>query len=876
MDLARLLVGLFLPWIAGFIWLRALENRIRPENPANVFRQLGYGFFLGYAGLQGLLLLSAHLQEAVSFWTISGVIVLLAILGTWLNRRPLVIKPGATTITHTWEIMPLSSKVLTVTLLLLIGAHLWLSALEIFNRPVYPWDAWVVWLYRAKAWYFSGTIYELSPASEWLRDVASSPYTVDAYQYPTFASIIPFWVALSLGQWSETLVNTPVLLCGIALGLALFGQCREIGLEPVSSLAASYFLLSIPLLGSHLSLAGYADIWMAGFTGLGFVSLLRGSVQHSGFGVALGLLMVTIGTVVKNEGMVWLYAAIAFMVLSAVTRRALVTMIAMALILGFLAWLTGTTSIDLPGLGLLGLEAGRIYVPLVGSNELQFHPVGRAYLTAFLRHDSWNLLWYLVIAATLASPFIKPPRIRKAVLLFIGLFLASQLAIFAVTEQGVWAETFTAINRLPLQFAPALVFTIFLLMGGAVAGLPGNKDQHPLDRSTLAGLKLAVPAILAALAVILGLVISLAIPPDQATAESRVFTKDTMRVVVGSGRKTDDLLEISEYKNGAAIISTGPLDMNADQFDMLEVQIYNDSSRIPRLFWRSESLPDLQMAPLYSKQRHLLLDNLPGWNGRITEAGIVLFGDETNRAGLAKLDFSSKTMSTSVQSVLDDWVAARPWTTKSINLVMLGPDTQQIRLATLAVMWLLLALLLAHFFLRAAKPTLPALTVLLLIAWVLPDAIWLNNRVARLENTLQLAGDNREVPYIDVGFDRAIASLVASGKNDLEQFSRARVLVVAESEKNQFEALRTKYHLLPHAAVVTDMQTARAGLDRADALLFIPDNSQMEARTAGDLSPADIAREQVGRNLSEIAGSTYASLLRSGDTPRSKNTRQGG
>ena len=47
MDLARLTVALFPPWIAGFIWLRAAENRLRPGSPANVFRQLGYGLVLG-------------------------------------------------------------------------------------------------------------------------------------------------------------------------------------------------------------------------------------------------------------------------------------------------------------------------------------------------------------------------------------------------------------------------------------------------------------------------------------------------------------------------------------------------------------------------------------------------------------------------------------------------------------------------------------------------------------------------------------------------------------------------------------------------------------------------------------------------------------
>ena len=98
---------------------------------------------------------------------------------------------------------------------------------------------------------------------------------------------------------------------------------------------------------------------------------------------------------------------------------------------------------------------------------------------------------------------------------------------------------------------------------------------------------------------------------------------------------------------------------------------------------------------------------------------------------------------------------------------------------------------------------------------------------------------------------------------------------MAESENNQFEALRAKYHLLPHAAAVTDMQTAKTEMERADALLFIPDSGQVESRAKGGLSPADIARQQLGQDLSEITGSSYASLLRSVHNPSSINTRQG-
>jgi hypothetical protein len=875
MDLARLTVGLFLPWIAGFIWLRAAENRLSRGNPANVFRQLGYGFFLGYAGLQGLVLLNAWLAGPVGFWPISSVIVFLAILGAWLNRRSVTTQADATTITQAWHTMPLSSKVLFFTLLLLIGVHLWLSALEIFNRPVYPWDAWLLWLYRAKAWYFSGTVYELAPASEWLLDVASSPYTVDAYRYPTFASIIPFWAALSLGHWSETLVNTPVLLCGTALGLGLFGQCRETGLGPVPSLAAAYFLLSLPLLGTHLSLAGYADIWMAGFAGLGFVSLLRGSIQHSAFAVVLGLLMIAIGVAVKNEGMVWLYTALAFMVLWVVTWRTVITIITLALILACLGWLTGTTSLDLPGLGRLGFEDERIYIPLVGSYALQYYPVWSSYLAAFLRHDSWNLLWYLVIAITLASPFIKPASTRKAVLLFIGLFAASQLAIFAITEQGLWAVIFTAINRLPLHVAPTLVFTVVLALIGTVTQQLGSREAHSTDPATTHRFRATFPAVMAALALILGLAITLAAHVNNTAAGARVFAGDSMRVVLGAGRKTEDLLEISEYKNGAAIVSTGSIVLDADQFDMLELQVYNDNSNLaPRFFWRTASLPDLQMVPLYREQRYLLLDNLPDWSGRVTEAGIAFFGDEENHAGVAKLTFSSKTFKSLVQKILDDWTAVLPWTIKSTDYSLLGPETQQVRLSTLALVWLLMALLLGYVFSRGEKPTPSAVTILVLIAWALPDAIWLNNRIGRLEDTFRLADEAGKVAHIDVGIDKAIAGLIASGKNQLDHFPGARVLVVAESERNKLEALRAKYQLLPYAAVVTDLQTAKAALGRADALLFIPDSGQVESRAKAGLSPADIARQRLGRDLSEIAGSSHASLLQSGHNPSSINTRQ--
>ncbi|MEP6388321.1 MAG: hypothetical protein ABJ056_00190 [Halioglobus sp.] len=49
-------------------------------------------------------------------------------------------------------------------LLGLICVHLLLNAWEVFYRPVYAWDAWTTWIYRAKVWFFSGDIYQLASA----------------------------------------------------------------------------------------------------------------------------------------------------------------------------------------------------------------------------------------------------------------------------------------------------------------------------------------------------------------------------------------------------------------------------------------------------------------------------------------------------------------------------------------------------------------------------------------------------------------------------------------------------------------------------------------------------------------------------------------
>ena len=262
MDLITLYAGLLLPWICGVAWLVFAERRLQASLSPNLFRQIGYGFFLGYAGLFIAITTSHLVFNSVPWSWLMVFLLLTALTGifmVWRTSAP--IRPSAPLSKQTnSQNTRLATKVLLAILLLWTGIHLAIYAIDVYTQPVYPWDAWLAWVYRAKAWFLAGGITPVVSATDWATSNASATYTIDAWMYPKFPSIVPFWAALSLGHWSETLVNVPVLFAGIAIGLAVYGQCREFGLGFLSSVLCIYLLYSIPLLGIHIGLAGYADI----------------------------------------------------------------------------------------------------------------------------------------------------------------------------------------------------------------------------------------------------------------------------------------------------------------------------------------------------------------------------------------------------------------------------------------------------------------------------------------------------------------------------------------------------------------------------------------------------------------------------------------
>jgi hypothetical protein len=460
--------GLLLPWITGCLWLAAVRQyQGHAPHPGRLPRLLGYGFFLGYALLYGIVVASNALLGRVSAGATLLMVTALAGLGIafllWARRQhhqALLPPPDAH---RAMRNRGLVEKALAGLLLAWLALHLMFALADVLSMPVYAWDAWLLWLYRAKAWFYSGGLAAVVSPAQWIDASAVPPYTVEAYAYPPFVSVIGFWAALCLGQWSETLVNLPGFLCGLAIGLALYGHVARLGLVPVYAVAAVYLLYSIPLFGAHISLGGYADIWMAGFAGLGFVSLLGGVANREKAYIALGLLLLAFSTQVKSEGLVWLLTALVLLATLALPLRLLGILIGVLAAGAAASFLLDVTYLELPVLGTLGLMNGHVYIPLMGAYPVQAHPVWDEYLINFFALGSWNLLWLLVAGALVLGWRRPVGRPQRAALIFLLIFAATQAVIFGFTEQGQWAERYTAINRLPMQFLPALLFACALV-----------------------------------------------------------------------------------------------------------------------------------------------------------------------------------------------------------------------------------------------------------------------------------------------------------------------------------------------------------------------------------------------------------------------------
>jgi len=455
-----LLIALILPWLMGVGLMRLLLRS--PE--ISRCTTWGYGYVAGFMLLTLILRGYAGWADQHHFWSIAvllaGVTALLMLLGWRPSGRPREAPHG---LADAWP-REAWQRVAFVVLLAVLLARLLDLTLEVVWQPLYAWDAWAAWAPKARVWLEHRALVPFVDMEAWVEAGDGLRYTGVAWDYPPAVPLIQYWMALSLGEWDDSLVNLPWVLLPAALGLALYGQALTWRISPLLALIGVYCLLSLPLLNAHTGLPGYADLWLAAGYGMASMALFQWLRTRDRDQLLLAALMAAACPLIKHEGWVWALSLVpitAWGLMSPPVRAATkvglavgVVVIAAAIALdhyGYWDWYVDKH----------GILPETLVLPVVGSVQLAYSPVWAAVGKNLLWLDSWHLLW-LALAAALVYGLTDRGVRQLSYLAPMGaqaaLALSIVFAIFFLTENAAWARDYTSLNRVLLQVVPMLVF----------------------------------------------------------------------------------------------------------------------------------------------------------------------------------------------------------------------------------------------------------------------------------------------------------------------------------------------------------------------------------------------------------------------------------
>ncbi len=355
-------------------------------------------------------------------------------------------RPSAAALRQRWRKVLLPdfadafTRVLWWTMVAWIALRFVLLGFEVWLQPLYPWDAWIQWATKARVWYELGRVVPFGPASEWFAAPGSVYFDAAPY-YPPTVPLLQVWTCLVLGRWDDALMNWPWWGTLLALVLATYGGLRFMNAGRLTALAGCFLVATLPLLDTHVALAGYADLPMAAFYTAAALATLRWAASRSRIDAALAVLLAVACTQVKNPGLPWALTLVPAVLVTMMPRgglRAVAYLFAGALL-------------------LVAVLAQTHPVILHYRLHLDFEPAWGALGQSYFLLGNWHLLWYGVIAAALLArrALLAPPLVPLTMIVAAGvLFL---FIVFGFTNARMWVADQTSINRATLHLAPLMV-----------------------------------------------------------------------------------------------------------------------------------------------------------------------------------------------------------------------------------------------------------------------------------------------------------------------------------------------------------------------------------------------------------------------------------
>jgi hypothetical protein len=321
--------------------------------------------------------------------------------------------------------------------------------------PLTPWDAWFGWIAKAKIWYYHGIQEALVERPQWL--LSGTNFTNPTAHYPDALPLIYVFNSGFFG-WNETALNAIYPSMFIAFLLAFYGNIKLTSNNRFAFIAV-FGLIAIPFINVHITLAGYADIWVAALLMLSIFYAQSLVINPNLSNLVYMVIFLMTMVMFKLESWVWLSIFIIVLILSFISKPKRKWMY-MALILITIIWyIVDGFNINTP-FGEIILAPHLIKIPALGTYVLSFVNTTSAWLEALFYSHNWNLLWYTIpfgLFFYFRSSNDKLTSLAAMYLLFSVIFL---YVLFYMTYASIFVSDFTSSNRIVLHVVPLYIYFV--------------------------------------------------------------------------------------------------------------------------------------------------------------------------------------------------------------------------------------------------------------------------------------------------------------------------------------------------------------------------------------------------------------------------------
>lgn len=326
--------------------------------------------------------------------------------------------------------------------------------------PNIAWDSWSVWEGRANQWMAHGLGVKVALPQAWLYS-DDSIFNLSA-NYPEGLSLL-YFVPKLFTQSSFEITQILYFSAYAFTVLVLQNHIKEFGASYFLQLFFILLAFTLPLMGNHLMISGYADIWIA----IILVLVLLTYIDYANYKKKAALITllgyVCLLPMFKLEGWIWLTLLVLAHSVSVIkaNKKAKFMLLGIVLLLIFLVWLG--IDFETP-FGPLILSSSQVNIFSLLKLQIEFTNISELLMSGLFWQNNWSLIW-------LGLPFLfisfftqKQDSTSNTIHLFFTLSILSVLFLFYFTKASQWAEDFTAINRIVLQLTPCYLLLLFRML----------------------------------------------------------------------------------------------------------------------------------------------------------------------------------------------------------------------------------------------------------------------------------------------------------------------------------------------------------------------------------------------------------------------------